>query len=296
MAAGATHVSAKSEKAFYVYLHCKPDGTPFYVGKGSGNRSHSFGRRNPYHKNVVAKYGKENIEVLVFPQVCEQTAFDVEIKWKRVLCIAGYALANMTDGGEGTSGYRHPPVSDERRKQLGDAARGKKQTPETIAKKRAALIGKRRTDEQRARMSAGMKGVKHKPLSEEHRQKVSLIHIGNKHRLGHKASEETKTKQSKSGKAARINSEVREKMAERMMGNKNAVGSKSRTGCVTSEEVRAKIAVTLIGRKLSAECKAKIAIAGKGRKASTQAIENMQLGWVNRKAKAIAKFYNQEIL
>jgi hypothetical protein len=35
---------------FYTYLHCKPDGTPFYVGKGSGKRSNFMYDRNPHHQ------------------------------------------------------------------------------------------------------------------------------------------------------------------------------------------------------------------------------------------------------
>lgn len=65
---------------FYTYLHCKPNGDPFYVGKGcdtgSGRRSHAFGQRTKHHKNVVAKYGRDNIKVFVFPCESEAQAHD----------------------------------------------------------------------------------------------------------------------------------------------------------------------------------------------------------------------------
>jgi hypothetical protein len=51
---------------FYTYLHCRPNGDPFYVGKGCDNsghsrRSHTFGTgRNKLHKAVVAEHGREH--------------------------------------------------------------------------------------------------------------------------------------------------------------------------------------------------------------------------------------------
>jgi hypothetical protein len=45
----------------YAYIHCKPDGTPFYVGKGSGDRFRVSGARNPYYRRTVNKYGAKNI-------------------------------------------------------------------------------------------------------------------------------------------------------------------------------------------------------------------------------------------
>ena len=96
-------------KPSYVYLHCKPDGTPFYVGKGKGNRAYNLSpkaRKNNWHERIVKKYGKENIiikilcytwdeaEALRLEQVCIWILRDY-------LC---YVLVNMTDGGEGVSG------------------------------------------------------------------------------------------------------------------------------------------------------------------------------------------------
>jgi len=36
-------------KQFYTYLHCKPDGTPFYVGTRLGNKN-SAGKRKTKHE------------------------------------------------------------------------------------------------------------------------------------------------------------------------------------------------------------------------------------------------------
>lgn len=77
------HASAK-ERSFYTYLHCKPNGAPFYVGKGcrstGGERSHKFSGRNKHHQNIVAKHGKNNIKIYVFQCNSEQQAKVDEIQ------------------------------------------------------------------------------------------------------------------------------------------------------------------------------------------------------------------------
>lgn len=89
---------------FYVYIHIKPNGDPFYVGKGHGKRSHRLSRKNLHHKSIVKKYGGRNIGILVFPRDSEQEAFQSEVLWIKILREAGFRLANKTDGGEGTVG------------------------------------------------------------------------------------------------------------------------------------------------------------------------------------------------
>lgn len=91
---------------FYTYLHCKPDGMPFYVGKGSVNRAYELvaGRKNKHHRNIVDKYGKENIGIFVFPCDSEEQEFADEIQQIAQLRRDGYRLSNKTDGGEGASG------------------------------------------------------------------------------------------------------------------------------------------------------------------------------------------------
>jgi predicted GIY-YIG superfamily endonuclease len=88
------------KSAFYVYMHCKPDGTLFYVGKGCGKRARDFASRNQHHQNIVAQYGRENILVSVIPCESDADACYQEIQLIKAFRGIGYELANQTDGGE----------------------------------------------------------------------------------------------------------------------------------------------------------------------------------------------------
>lgn len=108
------------EKSFYVYTHSRPDGSVFYVGKGSGRRAWHFTKgRNPHHKAIIKKYGVDNIVVTLYPCESEQVAFDLEKK----MIAEREGLANKTDGGEGSSGR---PITDKVRAAFDAARRGPK--------------------------------------------------------------------------------------------------------------------------------------------------------------------------
>jgi hypothetical protein len=85
---------------FYTYAYLRPDGTPYYVGKGSGERAfHRKGHRMkvpPKDRILFLKRG-----------LTEKEAFKHE---KYMIAVMGRKdlgtgiLRNLTDGGEGTSG------------------------------------------------------------------------------------------------------------------------------------------------------------------------------------------------
>ena len=211
---------------FYTYLHCRPDGMPFYVGKGMGKRSHQFSRhrRNNYYTRIVAKYGKENISVFVFPCESEQQAFDDEIHQIAQLRREGYALCNQTNGGDGASGAKR---SDETRLKMSLSQKGKKLSPEHIAKMSAARIGKKASSETRAKISASLKG-KSKPLrSKEHCKKMSAA------KKNPSAETRAKISASKKGqtswnKGISPSEETRKKISTKvsisLIGNKRSLG------------------------------------------------------------------------
>jgi hypothetical protein len=91
---------------FCTYSHHKPDGTLFYIGKGSVKRAHAKDNRNPHWKNIVAKHGGYKVEVLAnWPT--ESEAFEHEKFLISCFRDLGFVLANITDGGDGISGYKH---------------------------------------------------------------------------------------------------------------------------------------------------------------------------------------------
>jgi hypothetical protein len=92
---------------FYVYEHIRLDtNTVFYVGKGKGRRCFECRRRNPHWKRIVSKAGGFDVRIVV-DGIDEEFAFLAEQELIAKLKLQGVSLANMTDGGEGASGYRH---------------------------------------------------------------------------------------------------------------------------------------------------------------------------------------------
>lgn len=97
---------------FYTYVHCYPDGRPFYVGKGSGKRAWSSRGRNPWWQQIIKKHGlhvlfvaKDIDEELAF--LCEQETIDAFHR-------SGIKLCNMTEGGEGASGFKHTEAAKQK--------------------------------------------------------------------------------------------------------------------------------------------------------------------------------------
>lgn len=107
---------------FYSYIHCKPDGTPFYVGKGDESRvSLKKRHHNRHHMNILNKYGETNILVGKMECSSEDISFELERGLIKRLRKMGVPIVNLTDGGDG--------------------ARGAVRSPETRAKMAAGKIG-----------------------------------------------------------------------------------------------------------------------------------------------------------
>lgn len=103
-----------TKQDYYVYLHRRADDNEvFYVGKGKGHRAKRTADRSAWWHRVVAKHGIviEYVETGMF----EDSAFDLEIELIRFYRECGHQLVNLTDGGEGWSGYKY---SEEDKKKL----------------------------------------------------------------------------------------------------------------------------------------------------------------------------------
>ena len=175
------------ENIFYVYLHRrKTDNKVFYVGKGKGYRATDRSNRSQWWKRVAEKH-EVTVEI-VFDNLSEEDAFQIEKDTILEFRYFGHPLVNHTNGGEGTSGHKQTAETiqkrvakttgkkrtAEQRKRLSNSRIGKKfspshclaiskaqgnrkDSPEVVAKRAASNTGKKRTEEQKARMKAASK-------------------------------------------------------------------------------------------------------------------------------------------
>lgn len=158
----------------YTYIHCKPDGTPFYVGKGKLCRAYSLQprHRNNYHGKTVSKYGKENILISVMECSKEQIAFDLEIGLIKCFKRMGLKLTNMTNGGEGTSGVIRSLKS---RQQMSIRMKGRKASES--AKHNMSIAQSKRKHPEEVKIKIGLSG-KGRKNTHETLLKMSKSQIG----------------------------------------------------------------------------------------------------------------------
>ena len=199
---------------FYTYAHYKPEGGLFYIGKGHANRAYNTKDRNIHWKRVVAKYGKPHVEILAHWDT-EKEAFDHEKLLITSFKEMGFVLANITDGGEGSTGLRHTEEVKQRIRRLNT---GRKPTPEQIEKIRISSTGRKHTSETLAKMSIAQKG-----------------NINGKGNLGSKRSEETKKKLSIAKTGTKMSDEHRAIISATNKGKKQS-----------PEQIKKRIAARLI--------------------------------------------------
>jgi hypothetical protein len=130
----------------YVYMLIDPrNSLPFYVGKGVGRRCHfhkweaETTDKQSFKLNKIRKIQKLSLSVTikkVETQVSDDMAKEFECFLISELNDFGIELTNLTEGGDGTLGF--------------------KRTPEMIAKSRHVW-----TEEQKTKISNSLKGAKH---------------------------------------------------------------------------------------------------------------------------------------
>jgi hypothetical protein len=137
----------------YAYIHCKPDGTPFYVGKGLGKRYLPSSKRNAHYRRTADKYGISNIGVGIFPCSSNSIALELEVGLIKCLRTMGILLTNQTDGGEGALGR---PCSDICKTAVAKANSERVWTDAAREKTGLLFRGKKRPDHSEYLKSLGM--------------------------------------------------------------------------------------------------------------------------------------------
>lgn len=208
------------------------------------NKLNRPSRKNAWIKSLINDNKRPIIEAL-YENLSREDALDLEIKTIAAYRRLGIRLTNLTDGGDGGMGYKFSPekieemvkkrigkkrgpCSEERRKNISAALKGRKMSEEQKVK----LRGRKPSDETRRLISIGNKG---KTVSAESRAKMSksrMGHVG--YMTGKTHTEEWKKKMSekfsgqKNPMYGRKNSDKdRERLRVVNIGNKNASGKRT---------------------------------------------------------------------
>jgi hypothetical protein len=221
-------------KRFYVYEHRRLDtGAVFYVGKGAGMRARVTFNRNQYWRRVADKHG---FDVRVVCRTAdEDLAFLAEMELIDLHRRIGSPLTNMTDGGEGTAGYKRSAESIERgasklrgrkRPDISERLAGVPKSDDHRRKLSAVRAGSRASDATRAKMSAIRKGRPSTMLGKKHRpesiEKIRAAVGGDKAPfLGRKHTAESKAKMSAAHRGRRDSEETRRRKSAARSGSKN---------------------------------------------------------------------------
>jgi len=184
-----------------VYFHINSDTKEvFYVGIGNIKRPYQKSHRSTFWKNYTNKY-KYEVQIVhtdvTWEEACEKEIEYISEFGRRDLDTG--SLVNMTNGGEGRTGFKW---SDEQKEEISKrmslSNKGRTLSESTKDKIRTSSIGRVVLEETRIKIKTSNTGKKH---TEETKLKIS------EKRKGTVISEETRLKMSESAKNRRSKGE-----------------------------------------------------------------------------------------
>lgn len=137
---------------FYVYAYIRPNGTPYYIGKGKHTRA--------IEKHSVNKPTDPTRIIVLEQNLTELGAFAIErrmIQWYGRKDLGTGILRNRTDGGEGLSGY---VFSNKHRSKISKAHTGK-----IMSKQHCMAIRNGKLGKPQPHVSLACKGKKNPKIS-----------------------------------------------------------------------------------------------------------------------------------
>ena len=151
---------------YYTYAHYTADKSRlFYIGKGKKNRMNEIGGRSQYWQNIVKKHGL-HVELLANWKT-EQEAFQHEMFL--IECFRDLSkICNLTDGGEGCSGYSWTEAQKEK-----------------LKGKLPHNTGKKWNEDVKIKISQAQKGRKIGPQAKIHSKKIGIALKGKEKSLEH---------------------------------------------------------------------------------------------------------------
>lgn len=244
------------KRNYKLYVHISPSNKRYYGITREENinirwRSGHGYKYNSHFTNAINKYGWDNIEhIVLFDNLTKEEACLLEKMY-----IALYNTTNSKYGYNksygGDSGLKVTPKTKEklRKSKIGNLNPAKRlEVRKKISK---ANTGKKRSEEQKKKMSENSKKMWADPNSKVHNPMVrEKIRKGN---IGKKRSAESRKKMSEVNKGKTLSMQTRKKISDKLKGTKMGDDNPMKR-----PEVRAKVSKALTGKHPTDEAKRKM--------------------------------------